>query len=268
MIEIQNISRVYPGGTQALNNVSITVPKGQFVSLLGPSGCGKSTLLSILAGLDQPTSGSTIVRGTPGVVFQEAALFPWLTIRDNIAFGLKMQRLSRSEQVLRADAALKLVHLFRFADAFPHELSGGMRQRAAIARALVINPDLLLMDEPFGALDAQTRALLQAELLRVWDDARKTVIFVTHSLDEALLLSDRILLFSARPGKIVGDYLIDAPRPRNPASNPHLARLRERLSQQLATEVSSVAAAEHDDDWNDPQLAQRHPDEEPPGGGI
>ncbi len=227
----------------------MTIPDGQFVSLIGPSGCGKSTLLAMLAGLDAPSSGKVSVSGRVGMVFQEPALFPWRNIRDNVSFGLQMQGVGKDERGKRADAVLKMVHLSHFAKNFPHELSGGMRQRAAIARALVADPEVLLMDEPFGALDAQTRSLLQSELLSVWETTRKTVVFVTHGLDEALTLSDRIVLLSARPGRVVADLLIDAPRPRDPQTDPTLRAAYETLRDLLTKEVESVARAEHDVDW-------------------
>jgi NitT/TauT family transport system ATP-binding protein len=257
-IHIEGVTKVYGGAgrqTEALRPTDLTIADGTFVSLIGPSGCGKSTLLSIVAGLEPATAGAVTGAGRPGVVFQEAALFPWRTIRDNVAFGLQMQGVPKAERRERAAEALRMVHLLRFADAFPHELSGGMRQRAAIARALVTDPPVLLMDEPFGALDAQTRALLQAELLSVWERTRKTVLFVTHGLDEALALSDRILLMSARPGRIIGDFAVDAPRhseaaqPRDPRADPALAALRARLMEMLTAEVEAVARAERDEDW-------------------
>ncbi len=265
MIRVQNIEKVYPGGTQALAGVSLEIYAGQFVSLLGPSGCGKSTLLSMMARLDTPTAGKIDVDGNPGVVFQEAALFPWRSVRDNVAFGLQMKGMGKPERRARAEEALKQVHLSRFADAFPHQLSGGMRQRTSIARALVLDPALLLMDEPFGALDAQTRSLLQEELLTLWQRTQKTVVFVTHSLDEALLLSDRIILLSARPGRVVADITVDAPRPRDPSRDPALAGLRQRLSALLAAEVAAVAAAEYDDQ---PPTAPRRSVDEEAGSGI
>ena len=247
--------------THALQNVSLFIPDGQFVSLIGPSGCGKSTLLALLAGLDTPSEGNITGAKGAGVVFQEAALFPWRTVRDNVAFGLQMRGIGKAERNARAEAALRTVHLFRFANAFPHELSGGMRQRAAIARALVTDPSVLLMDEPFGALDAQTRALLQAELLTVWQQAQKTVVFVTHGMDEALALSDRIILMSARPGRIVGDFLVDAPRPRDPQGDAALHRLRAHLLALLSHEVEAVARDERDGDWKGNSLSR--PDPEP-----
>jgi NitT/TauT family transport system ATP-binding protein len=248
-IQIEGIGKSFRG-VVALEDIQLTIPDGQFVSVVGPSGCGKSTLLALIAGLETATTGIVRRDGQPGMVFQEAALFPWRTVRDNVAFGLQMRGVAREERATRANEALRLVHLSRFAGHFPHELSGGMRQRAAIARALVTDPAVLLMDEPFASLDAQTRALLQAELLLVWEGTRKTVVFVTHSLDEALMLSDRIVLMSARPGRIINDILVDAPRPRDPQANPALASLRARLMEILSAEVEAVARAEHDGDWD------------------
>jgi ABC-type nitrate/sulfonate/bicarbonate transport system, ATPase component len=243
-VRLEGVTRRYPNGVEALEDVSLDIAPGSFVSLLGPSGCGKSTLLSLLAGLDAPSEGRVVVGGRVGVVFQEAALFPWRTVRDNVAFGLEMQGVAKAERRARAEALLRRVHLSRFAGAFPHELSGGMRQRAAIARALATEPDILLMDEPFGALDAQTRALLQAELLSLWEGSEQTVVFVTHSLDEALRLSDRVVLLSARPGRVIGDFPVRAPRPRSPQTDASLAVLRGELDALLAREVRSVSEAE------------------------
>ena len=252
MITATDLSRTYPDGTVALASTNIAIPKGQFVALIGPSGCGKSTLINLLAGLDQPTAGTAHIAGRSAMVFQEPALFPWLNIRDNIEFGGKLRGVPVSKRREQSDALLKMVHLRRFADAFPHQLSGGMRQRAAIARALMLEPDVLLMDEPFGALDAQTRSLLQQELLSIWQATGKTIVFVTHSLDEALLLADRIIFMSARPGRVVGDVLIDAPYPRDVYGHPFLTSLHTRLQDLLEKEVAAVAAAEHDDGWMPP----------------
>ena len=259
-IDVKTVGKVFGTGknrTEALQSVSLHIPDGQFVSLIGPSGCGKSTLLSILAGLDTPTSGAVTGANRAGVVFQEAALFPWRTVRDNVSFGLQLRGMKKAEREAKAIGALQMVHLLRFADAFPHELSGGMRQRAAIARALVTDPPVLLMDEPFGALDAQTRFLLQAELLSVWAKTHKTVVFVTHSMDEALALSDRIILMAARPGRIVGDFGVDAPRPRDPQGDLSLHALRAHLMELLSAEVEAVARDERDADWQGNALA--HP---------
>ena len=206
----------------ALDDVSLAVTEGEFVCLLGPSGCGKSTLLRILAGLETHFEGSVFADGEKvagpsrkrGMVFQEYSLFPWRNIEENVAAGLEFAGVPADERRERSLRYLELVGLSGFARALPHELSGGMRQRAAIARALAADPHILLMDEPFGALDAHTRILLQKELLRIWSASRKTVIFVTHSVDEAVYLADRIVVMSARPGRIVEEIEVDMERPR------------------------------------------------------
>ncbi len=211
---------------RALDDVSLTIGDGEFVALLGPSGCGKSTLLNLLAGFESVTDGSLLFDGRQvarpgpdrGVVFQEAALFPWLSVWENVIFGPRVQGVPRAEYEGRARELLKLVGLEAFADALPVQLSGGMRQRVGIARVLVMNPRALLMDEPFGALDAQTRLAMQQLLLDVWQSLGTTVLFVTHDIDEAILLSDRICVMSARPGRIVRAIPIELPRPRSIAS--------------------------------------------------
>jgi NitT/TauT family transport system ATP-binding protein len=227
-IEFDGVSKTYPGQRQvrALEDVSLTVNEGEFVALLGPSGCGKSTLLNLLAGFEKISSGKLLFDGTAvarpgpdrGVVFQEAALFPWLTVWQNVVFGPQVQDMARSEYESRARKLLELVGLASFADALPVQLSGGMRQRVGIARVLVMNPRALLMDEPFGALDAQTRMSMQQLLLDVWQQLGTTVLFVTHDIDEAILLSDRIYIMSARPGRIIKTIPIELARPRSIAS--------------------------------------------------
>ena len=226
-IEIRDVEHVYQSdlaSVPALDNVSLTVRDGEFVALLGPSGCGKSSLLRVIADLLRPTAGSVIIHSSPekengrpktALVFQEYALFPWRTVLDNVAFPLEMRGLPRNESQTRARHVLERVGLQPFARAYPHQLSGGMRQRVGIARALAAQPEVLLMDEPFGALDAQTRTVLQEELLRVWESERKTVLYVTHSIDEAVYLADRIVLLTARPGRIKAEYSVELPRPRN-----------------------------------------------------
>ncbi len=207
----------------ALDDISLDVAEGEFISILGPSGCGKSTLLYMIGGFLPVTAGAILAGGAPvhgpgrdrGVVFQDAALFPWLTVRANIAYGLLEGGMSRKEAGLAIDEMLSLVHLDGFADFYPGQLSGGMRQRVAIARTLAYDPSILLMDEPFGALDAYTRSVLQDELLRIHDCRRKTVIFVTHSVDEAVYLSDRVVVLDRSPGRIHSDVPIGLPRPRN-----------------------------------------------------
>jgi len=225
-LKIQGVSKVFPGragAIEALRPVDIDVATGEFVCLLGPSGCGKSTLLSIIAGLEPPSGGTVladgrIVRG-PGtdrvLLFQEAALFPWLDVQHNVEFGLRHAGMSAKERAVTAQRYIELVHLKGFERSFVHQLSGGMRQRVAIARALAIDPAILLMDEPFGALDALTRDRLHTELESIWASTRKTVLFVTHNVREAVALGERVLVFSPRPGRIVREFRIDLPRPRS-----------------------------------------------------
>ena len=203
----------------AIDCVDLDIAEGEFVSIVGPSGCGKSTFLKIVNGLFPATDG-TIELAAPEVgvahamVFQDSSLFPWYTIIDNVAYGLICQGVSKQEAQRRAKPLIDLVSLTGFEKKFPYQLSGGMQQRANLARALTVDPEILLMDEPFAALDAQTRELMQAELLRIWNEAHKTVLFITHQIDEAIYLSDRVLVMSARPGRILADIAIDLPRPR------------------------------------------------------
>jgi NitT/TauT family transport system ATP-binding protein len=227
-IIFENVSKTFSGKNEvrALDGISLTVDEGEFVALLGPSGCGKSTLLNLLAGFEKTTEGTlffdgrTVTRPGPdrGVVFQEAALFPWLNVWQNVVFGPQVQGVARSDYESRARDLLKLVGLEAFADALPVQLSGGMRQRVGIARVLAMSPRALLMDEPFGALDAQTRLTMQQLLLDVWQSLGTTVLFVTHDIDEAILLSDRICVMSARPGRIMRTIPIALGRPRSIAS--------------------------------------------------
>jgi NitT/TauT family transport system ATP-binding protein len=204
----------------AVDRVDLDIAEGEFVSIVGPSGCGKSTFLKIVNGLFPATEGQIEIK-TPKVgvahamVFQDSSLFPWYTIVDNVAYGLVCQGVSRKEAQARAKPLIDLVSLTGFEKKFPYQLSGGMQQRANLARALTVDPEILLMDEPFAALDAQTRELMQAELLRIWNEAHKTVLFITHQIDEAIYLSDRVLVMSARPGRILADIAIDLPRPRH-----------------------------------------------------
>jgi NitT/TauT family transport system ATP-binding protein len=226
-IEIRDVRHAYQSdalSVLALANVDLTVGDGEFVALLGPSGCGKSSLLRIVADLLRPTGGTVQIHsaaneknGRPktALVFQEYALFPWRTVLDNVTFSLEMRGVSRDERLAVARDVLARVGLQTFADVYPHQLSGGMRQRVGIARALAAQPEVLLMDEPFGALDAQTRTVLQEELLRVWEIERKTVLYVTHSIDEAVFLADRVVLLTARPGRIKAEYPVELPRPRS-----------------------------------------------------
>jgi NitT/TauT family transport system ATP-binding protein len=225
-LNISEVSKTYVSrkrDVEALQPVNLQVQAGEFVCLLGPSGCGKSTLLSIVAGLEQPTTGEVWANdhkvtgpGTDRVLlFQDGALFPWLDVRGNIEFGLRQTTLSTQERHAIADRFIDMVHLNGFEKSYVHQLSGGMRQRVAIARALAIDPSVLLMDEPFGALDALTRDRLYAELESIWSSTRKTILFVTHNVHEAIALGDRILVFAPRPGRIVREFHIELPRPRS-----------------------------------------------------
>jgi NitT/TauT family transport system ATP-binding protein len=225
LIELQGVSKTFEGHTsvKALADVDLSIKDGEFVALLGPSGCGKSTLLNLLAGFDNLTEGDLAFDGRAvgrpgpdrGVVFQEASLFPWLNVWDNITFGPRVQRLPKADYEDRAREILRLVGLEAFKNALPAQLSGGMRQRVGIARVLVMNPRALLMDEPFGALDAQTRLTMQGLLLDLWQKLGITVLFVTHDIDEAILLADRICVMSARPGRITREIAVTLPRPRS-----------------------------------------------------
>ena len=226
---LKNIRKVFISKNEdgkeviSIDDASFTVADGEFVSIIGPSGCGKTTLLRIVAGLETQTSGDVLVNGEPvqgpspkrGMVFQEYSLFPWKSVIDNVAFGLRMQGIGKQEAREKAREYLDLVGLSEFAASYPNALSGGMKQRVAIARALANDPDVLLMDEPFGALDAQTRNTLQNELLRICKEEKLTVIFVTHSVDEAVYLSDKIIILSARPATVAKEIPIDLPKPRD-----------------------------------------------------
>lgn len=246
MISIQGLSKRY-GDFQALQHLDLEIAKGEFVVLLGASGCGKSTLLNLVAGFDSTTEGRIVVNGREvtkvdphcGMVFQHYALFPWLTVLDNVAFGLKMKGISRPERYEVARRYIEMVGLRGFEDNFPSALSGGMRQRVSIARVLANDPDVILLDEPFAALDAMTRQVLQGELLQIYEKSRKTIIFITHSIDEALLLSTRMLIMSARPGRVVTDLRNDLPMPRN-AEIQLSARYNELKSQIWGTVQSEV----------------------------
>jgi len=242
-IEIKDVGQVFRttgAEVAALSQVSLEIKPGRFVVLVGPSGCGKSTLLMMLAGLRAPTSGSLLINGTPitkpdpdrvGVVFQEASLFPWLTAEENVEFPLALRGVARAERRAKAEEALKLVGLEGFGKRHPHELSGGMKQRVSIARGLVQDPPVLLMDEPFAALDEQTRMTMGDELLRIWAATGKTIVFVTHSLTEAVYLADEVVVMSARPGRIVDHLQVSLPRPRTyeMLSGDVFGTLRDRI---------------------------------------
>ncbi len=240
------------GSVLALDDIDLEIKRGEFVCIVGPSGCGKSTLLRILAGLDKQTSG-TITVDAPGwkvenaMVFQESGLFPWMTVAKNVAFGLMTRGVTAKEQAVRVDAALKLVGLTKFRNHYPHQLSGGMRQRGAIARAFVTDPAVLLMDEPFAALDAQNRTILQAELVRMWEETGKTVVYITHSIDEALLLGDRCVIMTAQPGRF--KEMVDIPfaHPRNImtlSTSPEFNQMKLAIWKVLEEEVNRARATE------------------------
>lgn len=247
-IQVKNLGKWFPDRrgnrpVHALYDINIEVPEGQFVSLLGPSGCGKTTLLRTIAGLETPTTGEVLINGKKVVgtgpdramVFQSFALLPWASVKDNVEFGLRMRGVPPSERTEISAKLIKMVSLEGFEDRFPRELSGGMQQRVGLIRALAVNPQVLLMDEPFSALDEQTRGFMQEELLRIWEENRVTVAFVTHSIEEAILLSDRIVLMSPRPGEVREDVIVDIPRPRGREAmrTPEFGRLQDHLWEQL-----------------------------------
>ncbi len=239
VVSVTGATRVFgtgPDRVVALDGIDLTVRRGEMVSLLGASGCGKSTLLNLLAGLDRPTSGTIAVDGRVGLMFQESALFPWLTVRGNIETALRLRGVARRERRPRAEALLESVHLHGFGDKRPHELSGGMRQRAALARALAQDADVLLMDEPFGALDAITREVLHTELERQWNDRGLTVLFVTHDVREAVRLGDRVVLLSSRPGRVKADFDVQLPRPRR-IDSTEVNELAAHITAELHREV-------------------------------
>ena len=247
-ITLEGVAKAYAGAhaVTALERIDLTIADGEFAALLGPSGCGKSTLLNMLAGFEGVTAGSLRVYGQPvaapgpdrAVVFQEAALFPWLSVWENVVFGPRVQGLAPSAYEARARDTLKLVGLENFHRHLPVQLSGGMKQRVGIARVLVMEPKLLLMDEPFGALDAQTRLSMQALLLEVWQAMKKTVVFVTHDIDEAILLADTIYVMSARPGRIASRIPVDLPRPRNldTLTDGHFNEFKKRIMREMRQE--------------------------------
>jgi NitT/TauT family transport system ATP-binding protein len=238
------------GEVEALAPVDLTIPKGEFVCMIGASGCGKSTLLRIVAGFEEPTTGDVAMYGKTitgpgsdrGMVFQDYALFPWMTVRENISFGPRQRQLPRDEITKTTDEFVRMVGLERFADRYPNQLSGGMKQRVAIARVLANDASVLLMDEPFGALDALTREQLQNELLQIWKRTGVTTIFVTHSVEEAVLLADRVLVMSAGPGRIDSDFRIDLARPRD-VSSPEFNALRRDIARRLTSHLTLARAS-------------------------
>jgi NitT/TauT family transport system ATP-binding protein len=255
-IRIQGVTKTFVGqhgDVQALDPIELSIPQGQFLCIVGPSGCGKTTLLRILAGLEAPTSGGvefTIANeGKPlrSVVFQEQGIFPWMTVLQNTAFGLKVRGVGRSEREKQAGAYLDMLGLTQFSDAYPRQLSGGMRQRVNIARAFANDPAILLMDEPLASLDEQTKLLVQDDLLRLWEGSHKTVVYITHSLDEAIVLGDRVMVMTNRPGKVKSLVDIDLTRPRNVLdmqSNAAFFDIRSRIWTALREEVLTLRQRE------------------------
>jgi len=252
IVEIRRVSKLFRLQDQtihALSDASLSIAKGEFVCLIGASGCGKSTLLRIMAGFEQPSSGQALMWGKPidgpdptrGMVFQDYALFPWLSVRENIGFGPTARGLSRAEVTATVDKFIELVGLAKFANAYPHQLSGGMKQRVAIARVLANDAELVLMDEPFGALDAMTRERLQDELLEIWQRTQLTVVFVTHSVEEAIFLADRVVVMTPGPGRIESDNGLELPRPRDVAS-PEFNAIRRVLGAKLHSHHAKKAA--------------------------
>ncbi len=255
-VSIEGVSRVFPGvnggaATQALQPTDLEIQENDFITILGPSGCGKSTLLRIVAGLDQPTTGRVLLEGEPvgrpgpdrGMVFQSYTLFPWLTVRENICFGLREKAMPAAKQKEIADYFIDKTGLAGFENHYPKMLSGGMQQRTALARALANDPKMLLLDEPFGALDNQTRALMQELLLGIWEADRKTVLFVTHDIDEAIFMANRVAVMSARPGRIKTILEVDLPHPRlyTMKTTPEFSAYKARLTEEIRTE--SIKAA-------------------------
>lgn len=252
-VKIDNVVKKFTGRSGemvALNGVSLDIMENEFVCVVGPSGCGKSTLLNIIAGLHEPTSGAIYVDGREvdgpgperGVVFQQYALFPWLTVEKNIEFGLKLKGMKQAQAAAEAKKYIEMVDLSQFAKAYPKELSGGMKQRVAIARAYAVNPQVLLMDEPFGALDAQTRTQLQSELLTTWEKEQKTCFFITHDVEEAIILAERVVIMSARPGRIKEIVDIDIPYPRTQETkmSPEFLELKNHIWAQVYQEYLAV----------------------------
>jgi len=260
-IEVAGVNKIFRTGDRevvALKDIELSIKQGEFVCLLGPSGCGKSTLLNAVAGFALPSTGTISVEGRTvtgpgperGMVFQEYALFPWMTVAQNIAFGLEIQKKDKAEINLTVNQLLDMLHLKDFRDRFPKDLSGGMRQRVAIARILALDSPIMLMDEPFGALDALTRRNLQDELLRIWSTLGKTILFVTHSIEESIYLADRIVVMTYRPGTVKRDQYVTLPRPRDPSSaefnelKRELGRLVMEEQQRHADDELKLAAVD------------------------
>jgi len=256
-IVVRDLTKVFhrrkAANTRALDGISLDVADGEFLCIVGPSGCGKTTLLRIMAELESPSTGTVEVRRTStdgrplhSMVFQEYSLFPWLTVLDNVAFGLEMRGIPKKERAERAGAIIKMVGLENFREHFPHQLSGGMNQRASLARAFVNDPEVLFMDEPFAALDAQNKVLLQEELLKIWESNRKTVVYITHAIDEALLLGDRVVIMTAGPGRIKEVLDVAFERPRDVVetkATPRFTELSVHIWRMLESEVRRARQA-------------------------
>jgi len=252
VLSLRDVSKTFTsrqGAVEALSGISLDIRAAEVVCVLGPSGGGKSTLLALMAGLDAPSDGEILCNGVrvvePGpdrvVIFQEHALFPWLTVAGNLEFGLRMKGVDRALRRARAAEALRMVHLSRFADHYIHQLSGGMKQRVALARALVMDPSILLLDEPFGALDPETKDRLLGELQNIWETTHKTIVFVTHNVREAVCIGDRVVLLSAHPGRIKREYRVELPRPRH-INDPDVADLSETILSDFKTELDPEGA--------------------------
>ncbi len=240
-VAVESVSKRFgrgADGVTALDGVSFEVGRGELVCIVGASGCGKSTLLNLVAGLDQPSAGTVAVEGRTALMFQESALFPWLTVSQNVELPMKLAGVGRSQRRQRVEELLEVVHLSGFSRRRPHELSGGMRQRVALARAFAQDAEVLLMDEPFGALDAMTRDLLHDELERLWSERNLTVLFVTHNVREAARLGDRVLVFSSRPGRVATELSVGVPRPRR-IESPAVSALAGEITERLREEVRS-----------------------------
>ncbi|WAM35229.1 ABC transporter ATP-binding protein [Caldicellulosiruptor acetigenus] len=259
-LAVENVSKKFLSKNKeitVLEKINLEVQKGEFICILGPSGCGKSTLLNIIAGLEKPSEGKVFLNGkeilSPGpdriVMFQESALFPWLKVIDNVEFGMKICGIPKKERYEKALKYLRMVHLTKFKDAYVHQLSGGMKQRVALARALTLDSEVLLMDEPFAALDSQTKNILLLELQRIWWETKKTIIFVTHNVEEAVLLADKVVVMSSNPGKIKKVFEIKLARPRL-LDNPDIVYMISAIMKELKDEVEKIAKAEYDSDWS------------------
>lgn len=258
-VALRGVTKNYATGSRrfaAVSEIDLSVYEGEFLAIVGPSGCGKSTLLNLIAGFEMPDAGEVIFEGKPVtgsgpdrlVLFQEHGLFPWLTVRQNVEFGLRVRGLSKAERRERAEHYLKMVHLQKFRRSYPFQLSGGMKQRTAIARALAVEPSMMLMDEPFSALDPRTRDILHLELQSLWMETRKTIVFVTHSVEEAARLADRIVVMASQPGRIRRILNVSLPHPRDFLA-PALVELRSTILKELEEELNKLVKKEGDDDW-------------------